>query len=249
MSAAGRSAWACAVGDYDNDGFPDLFVTAYGRAPSITTTATARSPTSPRSRACSSRRTWTTSAVWFDYDNDGKLDLFLCSFVEFSPTQQRLLRRQQAREALLLHPARLQADAELAVPQQRRRHVHRRRAAAPTSRRRSGKALGVVATDINNDGLHGPVRRQRHRAELPVREPRQGQVGRDRPGGRSRLQRQRHAAIGHGRGRGRFRRRRLAGSVRRQRRPGDVLALQERRERVLLATSPHATAWRRPRGC
>ena len=40
--------------------------------------------------------------------------------------EQRLLRRQQARQAVLLHPARLQADAERALPQQRRRHVHRR---------------------------------------------------------------------------------------------------------------------------
>ena len=72
----------------------------------------------------------------------------------------------------------------LLYPQQRRRHVHRGQRAAPTSQRALGKALGVVATDINNDGLHGPLRRQRHGAELPVREPRaraSGRRSRSRP--------------------------------------------------------------------
>ena len=36
---------------------------------------------------------WTTSAVWFDYDNDGKLDLFLCSFVDYGAEQQVRMRR------------------------------------------------------------------------------------------------------------------------------------------------------------
>src|SRR5687767_15370704 len=39
--------------------------------------------------------------------------------------ERRVLRRQQAGQALLLHSARVQADAEPAVPQQRRRHVQR----------------------------------------------------------------------------------------------------------------------------
>ena len=136
-------------------------------ARSTTTTATARSPTSPR-RPGLAAPGWTTSAVWFDYDNDGKLDLFLCSFVEFALTEQRLLRRQQAGQALLLHPARLQADAEPALPQQRRRHLHRgqrrhrHRARARQGARRRRHRHQQRRPD-------GPVRRQRHGAEFPVR--------------------------------------------------------------------------------
>ena len=128
----------------------------------------------------------------------------------------------------------------LLYPQQRRRHVHRGQRAAPTSSARSGKALGVVATDINSDGLMDLFVANDTVQNFLFVEPRQGQVGGDRAGRRSRLQRQRHAALRHGRRRRRLRRRRQAGSVRRQRRPGDVLALPERRQRVLLATSRRA---------
>ncbi len=147
--------------------------------------------------------------------------------------EQHLLRRQQAREALLLHPARLQADAERPLSQQRRRHVHaHERRHRHRTRPRQGP--GRRRHRHQRRRADGFVRRERHRPELPVREPRQRQVGGDRPGGRSGVQRQRHPALGHGRRRDRLRPGRQAGSLRRQRRPGDVLALPQRRPRVLL---------------
>src|SRR5579859_6826368 len=78
----GTFGMGVAVGDFDNDGWPDLFLTAYGRCllyknnhdgtfSDVTEKAGVATPG------------WTTSAVWFDYDNDGRLDLFLCSFVDY----------------------------------------------------------------------------------------------------------------------------------------------------------------------
>ena len=75
-----------AVGDYDADGFPDLYVTQYptsilyhnngdGTFTDVTTKAGVAAPG------------WATSAVWFDYDNDGRLDLFVCHFVDYSKTK------------------------------------------------------------------------------------------------------------------------------------------------------------------
>ena len=128
----GTFGMGVAVGDYDNDGYADLFVTAYGR-PTLYHNNGNGTFTDVTKKAGLDVPGWTTSAVWFDYDNDGKLDLFLCSFVEFSRQGQRVLRRQQARTPLLLHPARLQADAEPARSRTTATAPSPRRAPAPTS--------------------------------------------------------------------------------------------------------------------
>ncbi len=72
-----------AVGDYDNDGFEDLFVTGLDRATlyhnngnGTFTDVTAKSGTATNG--------WSTSAGFFDYDNDGKLDLFVDRYVDWS---------------------------------------------------------------------------------------------------------------------------------------------------------------------
>ncbi len=73
----------CAIGDYDNDGYPDIFVTSYGRCTLYRNNGNGTF-TDVTKKAGLDAPGWTTSAVWFDYDNDGKLDLFVCSFVQFS---------------------------------------------------------------------------------------------------------------------------------------------------------------------
>ncbi|MEO6816342.1 MAG: CRTAC1 family protein [Edaphobacter sp.] len=73
----------CAVADYDNDGFEDIYITALdgnhlfhnlgnGKFADVTARAGVKNPG------------FSTSAVWFDYDNDGKLDLFVLHYVDWS---------------------------------------------------------------------------------------------------------------------------------------------------------------------
>ena len=77
-----------AVGDYDNDGDPDLYVTALGggilyrndRGTFVDVTAEAHAEGGGG---------WLTSAAFFDMENDGDLDLFLCRYLDWSPEVDR----------------------------------------------------------------------------------------------------------------------------------------------------------------
>jgi hypothetical protein len=73
----------CAVGDYDNDGYEDLYLTTVGsnhlfrnlgngKFADVTAKAGVASPG------------FSASAVWFDYDNDGRLDLFVTHYIDWS---------------------------------------------------------------------------------------------------------------------------------------------------------------------
>src|SRR5712664_397809 len=80
--AGGTFGMGVAVGDYDNDGYPDILVTSYGRCILYHNNGNGTF-TDVTDKAGVAAPGWTTSALWFDYDNDGRLDLFLCSFVEY----------------------------------------------------------------------------------------------------------------------------------------------------------------------
>lgn len=75
-----------AAGDYDADGFPDLYVTQYGRSILYHNNGDGTF-TDVTEKAGVAAPGWASSAVWFDYDNDGKLDLFVCRFVDFDKSK------------------------------------------------------------------------------------------------------------------------------------------------------------------
>jgi enediyne biosynthesis protein E4 len=72
-----------AVGDYDNDGFEDLYVTGYDRNTLYRNTGHGRFE-DVTSRAGVAAGGWSVSAAFFDYDNDGWLDLIVTRYVEWS---------------------------------------------------------------------------------------------------------------------------------------------------------------------
>jgi enediyne biosynthesis protein E4 len=80
--SGGGFGMGVAVGDYDNDGFPDLYLTQYGRSILYHNNGNGTF-TDVTSQAGVGVMGWASSAVWFDYDNDGRLDLFVCQFAEF----------------------------------------------------------------------------------------------------------------------------------------------------------------------
>jgi len=74
-----------AVGDYNNDGFPDLLITCVGQSRLFRNTGKGNFVDVTRSSGLAGRTGFSTSALWFDYDRDGFLDLFICNYVKWSP--------------------------------------------------------------------------------------------------------------------------------------------------------------------
>jgi hypothetical protein len=146
----GTFGMGVAVGDFNNDGFPDIFVTACGRSllyrnngDGTFTDVTVKSGLEING--------WTTSAVWCDFDNDGRLDLFVCSFVRYLPEDRQSCGANAAGQKYYCVPRAFHATASYLF------HNNGDGTFTEVGKgtaigKNFGKALGAVATDINNDG-------------------------------------------------------------------------------------------------
>lgn len=74
-----------AVGDYDNDGFVDIYVTGVGQNRLFKNTRRGSFQDVTARSGLGNRTGFSTSCLWFDYDRDGWLDLFVCNYVRWSP--------------------------------------------------------------------------------------------------------------------------------------------------------------------
>jgi hypothetical protein len=74
-----------AVGDYDNDGYPDILVTCVGQNMLFKNTGKGSFREVTKASGLGGRQAFSTSALWFDFDRDGLLDLFVCNYVKWSP--------------------------------------------------------------------------------------------------------------------------------------------------------------------
>ncbi|MDP9169007.1 MAG: CRTAC1 family protein [Acidobacteriota bacterium] len=74
-----------AIGDYNNDGFPDILITAVGQNRLFQNTGRGTFIDVTQKAGLGGRKGFSTSALWFDYDRDGLLDLFVCNYVQWSP--------------------------------------------------------------------------------------------------------------------------------------------------------------------
>ena len=148
--AGGAFGMGVAVADYNNDGYPDMLVTAYGRSILYRNNGDGTF-TDVTKQANIFTPGWTTSAVWFDCDNDGLLDLFVCSFVQYGADNLILCGENKFGRPHYCIPRMFKPTSSFLF------HNEGDGTFCEISRGTAlgcalGKALGVVATDVNNDG-------------------------------------------------------------------------------------------------
>ena len=73
-----------AATDYDNDGFPDIFISCVGQSRLFRNTGKGTFVDATKASGLLGKQGLSTSALWFDYDRDGLLDLFVCNYVRWS---------------------------------------------------------------------------------------------------------------------------------------------------------------------
>ena len=148
--SGGGYGMGAAVGDYDGDGFPDLYVTQYERSILYHNNGDGTF-TDVTEKAGVAAPGWATSAVWFDYDNDGRLDLFVCRFVDFSKEKNKFCGNPETGERYYCIPRVYDPMPSWLF------HNNGDGTFTDVSNESGigaqlGKAWGVVATDVDNDG-------------------------------------------------------------------------------------------------
>jgi hypothetical protein len=145
-----RYSQGVAIGDFDDDGFDDVFVTNVGpdtllrnqgdgTYQDVTVVAGVSDPL------------WSTSAAWADLDGDGNLDLYVCNYVDYDPHHPLVCLNSKGKPGTC-HPKSMNAVADEC-------YISRGDgtfSADAESRGLfgvDGKGLGVVIADLNNDGL------------------------------------------------------------------------------------------------
>jgi hypothetical protein len=140
-----------AVGDYDADGFPDVFVACFG-ANCLYHNQGDGSFQRVEQMARVADERWATSAAFLDFDDDGLLDLYVCNYAEWTWESRRFCGDRVRNVRIYCSPSTVEPAADI-LYRNRGDGTFGDATAESGVDVRSGRAQGVVAADVNDDGL------------------------------------------------------------------------------------------------
>lgn len=139
-----------AVGDYDNDGRPDLFITRWRGYALYRNRGDGTFEERTTAAGLDGDRDWPTSAAFADLDNDGDLDLYVCHYLKWDADNPRICREPQTGAYISCSPRIFPALPDHLFRNDGGRFVDI--TAEAGIRDGDGRGLGVVAADFDGDG-------------------------------------------------------------------------------------------------
>ena len=151
VGAMGLYGQGVAVGDFDNDGYPDMLVTGYGRTILYHNNGDGTFTDVTAKAGVADEGNWSTSAGWFDYDKDGYLDLLICNYIQWTPKNNLWCGEHKPGYRAYCHPDNYRGEH---LKLYHNNHDGTFTDVSDTSgvSKPEAKGLGVVLADFNNDG-------------------------------------------------------------------------------------------------
>jgi hypothetical protein len=151
VAAENHYGQGVAVGDYDNDGYPDLYVTGYHSAILYHNNGNGTFTDVTKKTGTGDEGNWSTSAAWIDYDQDGYLDLVVTNYIEWSAKNNLWCGEHRPGYRSYCHPGNYKG--------QKTKLYHNNHDGTFTDVSDSSgvgkpeaKGMGVVVADFNSDG-------------------------------------------------------------------------------------------------
>ncbi len=151
VSAEGHYGQGVAVGDFDNDGYPDLYVTGYGRAILYHNNGNGTFTDVTTKAGVADEGGWSTSAGWFDYDKDGWLDLVVLNYIDWTPKNNIWCGERRPGYRSYCHPGNYKGQ-HIKLYHNNHDGTFTDVSDASGVGKPEAKGMGVVLADFNNDG-------------------------------------------------------------------------------------------------
>ena len=151
VAAENHYGQGVAIADYDNDGYPDIYVTGYQRAVLYHNDGNGTFTDVTAKAGVADEGGWSTSAAWLDYEHDGYLDLVVLNYIEWSASNNLWCGERRPGYRSYCHPGNYKGQH---VKLYHNNHDGTFTDASDSSGigKPEAKGMGVVAADFNNDG-------------------------------------------------------------------------------------------------